>query len=155
MEMEAEESGNEAEQKFAVVTYTYYEQLNGYRYLKSLGLGYHFYRGQYLDALGDVLDLSKKTIIHIPSVNSRESTKKKLSELDKILDIMGTVESVDPKTGIINVRAKDGRILKVADLVNDGPMRVNILGYLRGIRGRDDMDVIIALGMAKEGFDWP
>ena len=145
----------EAEQKFAVVTYTYYEQLNGYKYLKSLGLGYHFYRGQYLDAIGDVLDLSKKTIIHIPSVNSRESTKKKLSELDRILDIMGTVESVDPKTGIINVRAKDGRILKVADLVNDGPMRVNILGYLRGIKNRDDMDVIIALGMAKEGFDWP
>ena len=145
----------EAEQKFAVVTYTYYEQLNGYRYLKSLGLGYHFYRGQYLDAIGDVLDLSKKTIIHIPSVNSRESTKKKLFELDKILDIMGSVESVDPKTGIINVRAKDGRILKVADLVNDGPMRVNILGYLRGIKNRDDMDVIIALGMAKEGFDWP
>lgn len=145
----------EAEQKFAVVTYTYYEQLNGYKYLKSLGLGYHFYRGQYLDAIGDVLDLSKKTIIHIPSVTSRESTKKKLDELDKILDIMGTVESVDPKTGIINVRARDGHMLKVADLVNDNAMRVNTLSYLRGIKNRDDMDVIIALGMAKEGFDWP
>ncbi len=145
----------EAEQKFAVVTYTYYEQLNGYKYLKSLGLGYHFYRGQYLDALADVLDLSKKTIIHIPSVNSRESTKKKLNELDRILDIMGTVESVDQDTGIINVRTRDGRMLKVADLVNDGPKRVDILGYLRGIRNRDDMDIIIALGMAKEGFDWP
>ena len=145
----------DAEQKFAVVTYTYYEQLNGYKYLKSLGLGYHFYRGQYLDAIADVLDLSKKTIIHIPSVNSRESTKKKLDELDRILDIMGTVESVDPNTGIINIRTRDDRMLKVADLVNDGPMRVNILGYLRGIKNRDDMDIIIALGMAKEGFDWP
>ena len=145
----------EAEQKFCVVTYTYYEQLNGYKYLKSLGLGYHFYRGQYLDAIADVLDLSKKTIIHIPSVNSRESTKKKRDELDRILDVMGTVESVDPNTGIINIRTSDGRMLKVGDLVNDGPMRVNILGYLRGIKNRDDMDVIIALGMAKEGFDWP
>lgn len=145
----------EAEQKFCVVTYTYYEQLNGYKYLKSLGLGYHFYRGQYLDALGDVLDLSKKTIIHIPNVNSRESTKKKLDELDTILDIMGTVECVNPETGIIHVRTKDGRLLKVADLVNDGPKRVDILGYLRRIKNRDDMDIIIALGMAKEGFDWP
>lgn len=145
----------EAENKFTTVTYTYYEQLNGYEYLKSLGLGYHFYRGQYLDALKDVLDLTKKTIIHIPSVNSRESTKRKSSELDKILDIIGTIESRDSSAGILSLRTEDGRLLKVADLVNDVPERVNILNYLRNIKRRDDMDIIIALGMAKEGFDWP
>lgn len=32
----------EDEAKFTKVTYTYYEQLNGYEYLKSLGIGYHF-----------------------------------------------------------------------------------------------------------------
>ena len=32
------------EDKFEKVTYTYYEQLNGYTHLKSLGLGYHFYQ---------------------------------------------------------------------------------------------------------------
>jgi superfamily II DNA or RNA helicase len=30
------------EAKFTKITYNYYEQLNGYEYLKSLGIGYHF-----------------------------------------------------------------------------------------------------------------
>ena len=50
------------EEKFQTVTYTYYEQLNGYDYLKSLSLGYYFYTGPYLNDLGAVLDLS---LIHI------------------------------------------------------------------------------------------
>ncbi len=145
----------EDEAKFTQVTYTYYEQLNGYRYLKSLGIGYHFYQGRYFEALKDVLDLSKKTIVHIPNVNSMESTGAKLDEVDKILDVIGDVESRDPDTGIYRVKTKDGRILFVADLVTDDAMRVNVLNYLRGIRSGSEMDIIIALGMAKEGFDWP
>lgn len=144
-----------AEAQFTQVTYTYYEQLNGYRYLKSLGLGYHFYQGRYFDALKEVLDTNKKTIIHIPNVNSRESSGLKLDEVDRILDIIGTVEGCDQQTGILTVRTKDGRRLKVADLVSDTADRVNVLTYLRGIKSREEMDIIIALGMAKEGFDWP
>lgn len=34
----------EDEARFVKVTYNYYEQLNGYKYLKSLGIGYHFYQ---------------------------------------------------------------------------------------------------------------
>ncbi len=33
------------EAKFDTVTYTYYEQLNGYEYLKQLDIGYFFYSG--------------------------------------------------------------------------------------------------------------
>ncbi|MCR5258811.1 MAG: ATP-dependent helicase [Desulfovibrio sp.] len=145
----------EAEAQFNQVTYTYYEQLNGYKYLKSLGLGYHFYTGRYIDAVKEVLDLSKKTIVHIPNVNSRESTGKKYDEVDSIVDAIGKVEQKDPITGVLTVRTKSGKLLKVADLVSDDAMRVNVLSYLRGIKRRDDMDIIIALGMAKEGFDWP
>jgi hypothetical protein len=44
----------------------------------------------------------------------------------------------------------------VADLVNDNPKdREKVVAYLRDIKSVDDMDLIIALGMAKEGFDWP
>lgn len=148
----------EAEARFTPVTYTYYEQLNGYRHLKSLGLGYHFYQGRYFDALKEVLDTHKKTIIHIPNVNSRESSGQKYDEVDRILDLIGKVESRDPETGIFTVHTTDGRRLKVADLVSDDASRVNVLSYLRKIsaRGsREDVDIIIALGMAKEGFDWP
>ena len=147
----------EDEAKFEKVTYTYYEQLNGYRYLKSLGLGYHFYQGRYLDALGEVLDPSKKTIIHIPNVNSGEAAVDKYSAVDHIIDTLGEFVEKDRETGIITVKAHDGRLLKLADLVDDRKTsdRSLIQAYLRNVKSRDDMDIIVALGMAKEGFDWP
>ncbi|PIR03885.1 MAG: ATP-dependent helicase [Candidatus Magasanikbacteria bacterium CG11_big_fil_rev_8_21_14_0_20_39_34] len=146
----------EDEQKFTKVTYNYYQQLNGYKYLKTLGIGYHFYSGKYLSAIGEVLDTDKKTILHIPNVNSGESTKDKLNEVDMILDIIGEVDHQDHDTGIIYVkRDSDGKLLKVANLVDDARDRDKIVDYLRNMSEEDDMDIIIALGMAKEGFDWP
>ena len=147
----------EDEAKFSKVTYNYYEQLNGYKYLKSLGIGFHFYTGRYTSAISEVLDTDQKTILHIPNVNSGESTKDKYIEVDTILDAIGVVENVDSETNIINLRRRtDGKIIKVADLVNDNAAeRERVVSYLRGINNLDDVDLIIALGMAKEGFDWP
>ncbi|CAM4342273.1 DEAD/DEAH box helicase [Paenibacillus alkaliterrae] len=147
----------EDESKFTKVTYNYYEQLNGYTYLKSLGIGYHFYQRRYTSAIMEVLDTDKKTILHIPNVNSGESTKEKHQEVDFILDAIGDVTHQDNDTGILFVkRHKDGKILKIADLVDDRPKeRDRIVGYLRNIKSPDELDLIIALGMAKEGFDWP
>ncbi|WP_373397964.1 DEAD/DEAH box helicase family protein [Algoriphagus halophilus] len=147
----------EDEARFTKVTYNYYQQLNGYKYLKSLGIGYHFYQGRYTTAISEILDTDKKTILHIPNVNSGESTKMKHDEVGFILDSIGEVIKQDRETGVIFLkRAKDGKILKVADLVEDQPKdRDKIVNYLRNIKSVDDMDLIIALGMAKEGFDWP
>lgn len=144
------------EAKFTKVTYNYYQQLNGYTYLKSLGIGYHFYQGKYTSAILEVLDTDKKTILHIPNVNAGESTKDKYQEVDLIISAIGEVQKVDSTTGVIYVkRNKDGKIIKVADLVTDYVNRDIIQTYLREIKTVDDMDLIIALGMAKEGFDWP
>ena len=145
------------EERFRKVTYNYYQQLNGYTFLKSLGIGYHFYQGRYTDAVHEILDTNKKTILHIPNVQSGESTKDKLREVDEILDSFGAVEYQDQNTGVIHVkRHSDDRLIKVADLVNDDEVqRRKIVEYLREMRTLDDMDLIIALGMAKEGFDWP
>ncbi|MEK5182718.1 DEAD/DEAH box helicase [Paenibacillus odorifer] len=147
----------EDEARFTKVTYNYYEQLNGYTYLKSLGIGYHFYQGRYTSAIVEVLDTDKKTILHIPSVNSGESTKDKHQEVDFILDAIGDVTHQDEDTGVLFVKRRiDGKILKIADLVDDRPKeRDRIVGYLRNIKSPDELDLIIALGMAKEGFDWP
>ncbi|MHB0833641.1 MULTISPECIES: DEAD/DEAH box helicase [unclassified Corynebacterium] len=150
----------EDEAKFTPVTFTYYDQLNGYTYLKSLGIGHHFYQGRYTDALDEVLDLDRKTILHIPNVNSGESTKDKIEEVNTVIDIIGDVESVDAESGIINVCRRDtGEILRVADLVDDSnpKRRAETLLYLTDVaaKQRDGVDIIIALGMAKEGFDWP
>lgn len=146
----------EDEAKFAKVTYNYYEQLNGYEHLKSLGIGYHFYQGRYTSAIAEILDTDKKTILHIPNVNSGESTKDKHKEVDTILDSIGEIKEVTDDGIIILKRESDGKLLKVADLVNDDPkVREKVVSYLRNIKSIDDMDLIIALGMAKEGFDWP
>lgn len=146
----------EDEAQFTKVTYNYYEQLNGYTFLKSLGIGYHFYQGKYTSAIDEILNTDQKTILHIPNVQSGESTKDKYDEVDRILDIIGTVTHRDPDTCVIHVkRHGDGKDMKVADLVHDEPKaRERIVEYLRHIEKPEDMDLIIALGMAKEGFDW-
>ena len=157
----------EDEIKFTKVTYNYYQQLNGYEYLKSLGIGYHFYTGRYfkkpfdkdISALEEILDVNKKTIIHIPNVNANESSKDKYAEVGHIIDALGEVDYQDPSTGVIYVKnIQTGKMLKVADLVNDEPNdREKISTYLRtyAMEDIDAIDIIIALGMAKEGFDWP
>lgn len=146
----------EDEAKFTGVTYNYYEQLNGYEHLKSLGIGYHFYQGRYMTAISEVLDTNQKTILHIPHIRTGESTKDKHGEVGSILDLIGDVVSADPETGVLNVKRKsDGKMIKVADLVDDDEQRRSrVIGYLRKLEKPEDMDLIIALGMAKEGFDW-
>ena len=156
----------EDEGKFDTVTYTYYEQLNGYEHLKSLNIGYFFYSFDgnstskgYLSAIEAVLDPSLKTIVHIPSVNSRESTKDKIAEVNAILHYLGKWQGVDDVTGFHRVVLPDGRMIKIADLVDDSDaaQRSKVLNALKDPAHRNDrehVDIIIALGMAKEGFDW-
>ena len=148
----------EDEMKFETVTYTYYEQLNGYKHLKRLDIGYFFYSGAYSDDLLKVLDANEKTIIHIPSVNSRESTKDKIREVEHIIEELGEWQGVDGATGFQLVKTPEGRVLKIADLVDDDPnKRDKVSASLKDPaqkNNRDHVDIIIALGMAKEGFDW-
>ncbi|MFA9203241.1 MAG: DEAD/DEAH box helicase [Flavobacteriales bacterium] len=147
------------EAKFETVSYTYYEQLNGYRWLKSLDIGYFFYTGAYVNAIGKVLDPTLKTIIHIPNVNARESLKDKQREVDDIMHGLGEWQGIDAATGFHLIKAATGRVLKVADLVDDSDAakRSKVLTALKDPsqkNNREHVDMIIALGMAKEGFDW-
>ncbi|MFY0646680.1 DEAD/DEAH box helicase [Sulfitobacter geojensis] len=150
--------GPEDEAKFETVTYTYYEQLSGYTYLKTLDIGYFFYSGSYADDLLKVLDPDEKTILHIPNVNSRESTKDKHREVEHILDALGEWQGTDADTGFQLIKRPDGRVLRVADLVDDeAAKRERVSAALKDPKqknNRDHVDIIIALGMAKEGFDW-
>lgn len=148
----------EDEAKFVPVTYTYYQQLNGYEYLKSLDIAYSFYTGRYLDKINELLDPAVKTIVHIPNVNARESTKDKHREVEEIMDHLGTWKGTDPATGFHLIETAAGATIKVADLVDDDPAsRDRVSSALKSPearRNRDHVDIIIALGMAKEGFDW-
>lgn len=155
----------EDESRFRTITYSYYEQLEGYDYLKSLGINYQFYKGNYINGLGDVLDTQLKTIIHIPHRGSSEAFDDKGGEVGRIMDLIGTHRGREEATGFDLVETPDGRVLKVADLVDAGPGREAVKAALgREMVGPDSrrndeadrakVDIIIALGMAKEGFDW-
>lgn len=148
----------EDEAKFDTFTYTYYQQLNGYKYLKTLDIGYFFYSGSYADDILKVLDPTEKTILHIPNVNSRESTKDKHREVEHIIDALGDWQGADPITGFQLVKTPEERVLRIADLVDDEPAKrdkvSNTLKDPAHKNNRDHVDIIIALGMAKEGFDW-
>ena len=148
----------EDEARFETVTYTYYEQLNGYEHLKVLDIGYYFYSGAYSDEIMSVLNPEEKTILHIPNVNSREATKDKHKEVENIIEELGEWLGEHPETGFQLVKLASGRVLKIADLVNDEPAkRDKVAAALKDPahkNNRDHVDIIIALGMAKEGFDW-
>jgi len=148
------------EARFERVIYTYYEQLNGYEYLKTLRINFRFYQGKYLDAIGAALDPTLKTIVHIPHVGSAEGSGfNKMFAVDAIVDAIGERMGKNPQisvnlvTGFVHVTA-GGRTLKIANLVDDSADREKVLASLRAVKNRDDVDIIIALGMAKEGFDW-
>jgi len=148
----------EDEAKFDTVTYTYYEQLNGYEYLKTLNLGYYFYSGAYADEILSVLNPNEKTIIHIPNVNSRESMGDKIKEVEHIIEELGSWQGTDPLTGFHLVKTPEGKTLRIADLVDDDVTKRNKVSAALKLptakTNRDHVDIIIALGMAKEGFDW-
>ncbi|MGQ3540107.1 DEAD/DEAH box helicase, partial [Ornithobacterium rhinotracheale] len=72
----------------------------------------------------------------------------------------GEVIGTEEETAIIRIRRQDtGQVLRVADLVDDTDQkkRADTLHHLATVasKDRDAADIIIALGMAKEGFDWP
>ncbi|GHB86357.1 DEAD/DEAH box helicase [Persicitalea jodogahamensis] len=148
----------EDEAKFDTVTYTYYEQLNGYEFLKTLNIGYYFYSGAYADEILSVLNPDEKTIIHIPNVNSRESMGDKVKEVEHIIEELGDWQGIDPETGFHLVRTPEGKTLRIADLVDDDASKRNKVSAALKLpevkTNRDHVDIIIALGMAKEGFDW-
>ena len=146
----------EDEAKFQpTINYNYYQQLSGYKYLKSLGIGYQFFTGKYISAIPETLDTTKKTLIHIPNVNSKTSYASKYDEAADIINCIGELVETDYEHHIYHVKTPDGRILKVGDLVEDEPSRRDALqAYLQRMNSRDALDILIALGTAKEGFDW-
>lgn len=146
----------EDEEKFQPsINYNYYQQLNGYKYLKSLGIGYQFFTGKYINAIPETLDTTKKTLIHIPNVNSKTSYAVKYDEVADIINCIGEIVDKDYEHNIYHVRTPDGRILKVGDLVEDNQqLRDTLQAYLQRMDSRDALDILIALGTAKEGFDW-
>jgi Methyltransferase domain len=81
--------------------------------------------------------------------------KDKIREVEHIIEALGEWQGTDPQTGFQLVKTADGTILKIADLVDDDPTKrdkvANALKDPAYKNDRDRVDIIIALGMAKEG----
>jgi hypothetical protein len=88
----------------------------------------------------------------------RESTKNKIKEVEHIIEELGEWQGADPMTGFQLVKTASGRVLKVVDPVDDDvTKRDRVTAALKDAaqkNNRDHVDIIIALGMAEEGFDW-
>jgi hypothetical protein len=69
-----------------------------------------------------VLDPAEKTIIHIPSVNSRESTKDKIAKWSTSSRRSAIGRAWMPQPASRRSFA-DGRVLRIADLVDDDPAK--------------------------------
>ena len=73
------------------------------------------------------------------------------------MDALGDWRGIDDETGFHLVDTPNGT-LRIADLVDDDPKKRSLVAVaLRDPsqkNNRDHVDIIIALGMAKEGFDW-
>ncbi len=132
------------------INYNYYQQLNGYKWLKSLGIGYSFFQGNYLTAIPDVLDTHKKTLIHIPHPNSKTGAfMNKHDQVAEIIKFIGEVVDRDWNNYLYKVKTADGRILTVGDLVEDSKEQRDALqSYLQRMNSRDSLDILIALGTA-------
>lgn len=98
--------------------------------------------------------------IEFPNINLKDELKRVNLILEKkveeIYDLIGKYQYRDDKTSVDYIKRKeDGKILKVIDLVDDDiNLRKLRVDYLSKLKSVDDLDIIIALGMAKEGFDW-
>ena len=153
----------EHESRFTVVTFTYYEQLQGYSYLKKINIGHHFYSvvkgdneaAPYIAGIKELYKPGKKTIIHIPQPNSKESVDK-YGEYEGITDIIGDFIETDPLTGLSLFKChKTGNTIRVANFVNEDKERQISLNAMRDDSVLAQVDIIIAVKMAMEGFDWP
>jgi hypothetical protein len=81
-----------------------------------------------------------------------------MREVEHTIEALGEWQGIDAATGFQLVKRPDGRVLRIADLVDDAAeKRDRVSAALKDPAqkyNRDYVDIIIALGMAKEGFDW-
>jgi len=110
--------------------------------------------GSYADEILSVLDPMQKTIVHIPNVNSRESTRDKVKEVEHIIGEMGEWQGTGPATGFQLVKIPSGKVLRIADLVDDDPTRrdrvVSALKDPAQKFNRDHVDIIIPSPLSAE-----
>lgn len=104
--------------------------------------------GHHLDAIARIFKKHAPTIIYLAKRNSRYATGCKYKEVDQIIKQLAKGGKVKREGTLILAGG-----LKILDLVTEAG-RGKRKAHLDEIKAREDLDVILALDMCKEGFDW-
>lgn len=135
----------------------YDEYLRSMKHLQSFSFSFLMCGQDYTKAFESFVRAKKKDIIYIPHPTSRHATCHKLEGVKQIVDIYTSAhggEIVDDNE-VPFLLAGGAHELKILDLVNERK-RDRKKEFLNGsaIENRDALDVIITLGMFKEGANW-
>lgn len=110
--------------------------------------------GHQADALVSVFKDVRRSIIYIPKRQSRHASGDKYLEVRQIIKLLAARLSAKiERSGDLILLKSARKTYKVLDLVTESG-RARKKAFLEQINGPDDLDIIIALDMCKEGFDW-
>jgi len=137
------------------VTYTYYEQLNGYEYLNSSTSAISSISGPYTDDILKVL-AQLKDDRPLPSITREKAPSRRIKEVEHIIEELGEWQGIDP-TPASSWSRRRGPTAQDRRSVDDDPSKRD-RGFCRAERpaqknNRDHVDISSPLH-AKEGFDW-
>lgn len=144
------------EEKFKRFNLPYDEYLRSMKHLESFSFDFVLTGHNYVKGIEQIIKSRKgKDIIYIPHRTASHSTGQKYQEVRNIIEAYGEI-SHQTEDGITIVQGQSGE-LKILDLVSE-EYRQQKKNYLNNPVLKKDpaaLDVIIALGMFKEGADWP
>ncbi|WP_280524241.1 DEAD/DEAH box helicase [Legionella cincinnatiensis] len=149
---------NEMEKEFKRYNLPYDRYLETMTHLRSFNFDFIICGQDYTNAIEGLVKERKKDIVYIPRPNSLCSTGNKHQEVKNIISqyqgMYGEQENQENK--ILITLTKGDESFKILDLV-DECNREQKKSYLCGKtikEHRHDVDVIITLGMFKEGANW-
>ncbi len=138
---------------------SYEEYFEGCRSLRSVSYDFILYGASFLEPLKRLFAQKVgKTIVYIPTVNSCPSLGAKGEDVSAVLKaIAGTDVPVLADTDQPVMRVKRGeQWIKVVDLVDETNRDQKVAAIDRAHKAGDsaEIDVVVALGMFKEGGNW-
>jgi superfamily II DNA or RNA helicase len=131
-------------------------------YIRDLGLTLTndwivYENNNWTEAITKRMADAKKTIVYIPPVGSSFSLGSKTRDVEAVLRAIAQSETPvieDQDCPVMRVRRGD-QWIRVLDLVDETLRREKKRALIHAHRsGRDDIDIVIALNMAKEGANW-
>lgn len=125
------------------------------QHIERIRISFVYYRDSYRKAIIGLLKEKHKTIVYLPQVNWRISSGNKIEDVNDILTKLG---AGNPDCNGVQ-KLPDGR--KILNLVEESGQKIRKAYLNKRIRDKlllnsekDYVDIILCVGMAKEGFDW-